>query len=416
MNLLLSDAKIIDGTGRVHDRGSVWIEGAVIRRVEAGAPPDAVPPAVTRVNAAGKTVLPGLIDCHVHVCLDGGPSPAHQLASETYAMTVLRAARNAQRLIQSGVTTVRDLSSRCCSEPTGPGGVAFNLAQAIAQGICTGPRIVQAGSAICMTGGHGFWFGHEADGPEGVRQAVRSELKSRAQVIKFMATGGIATMTPGDRFAPQLTAEEMAAGVDEARKMGARTAAHAEGAAGIKNALRAGVDSIEHGTYLDDEAIEMMLGRGVYYVPTVAVRRRIAEDGARGGVPAFILDVVQRVLERHVQSLEKARKAGVRIALGTDAGASMFPHGETARELVELVGAGFAPMDALRAGTAHAAELLGLQDQIGTLEEGKRADLVVVDGDPLSDIRILQDVKRIEAVLVDGELVVDRLSVARPGT
>ena len=267
-----------------------------------------------------------------------------------------------------------------------------------------------------MTGGHGWWFGHEADGPDGVRTAVRSELKSRAQVIKFMATGGIATMTPGDRFAPQLTAEEMAAGVEEARKMGARTAAHAEGAAGIKNALRAGVDSIEHGTYLDDEALEMMLGRGVYYVPTVAVRRRIAEDGARGGVPAFILDVVQRVLERHVQSLEKARKAGVRIALGTDAGASMFPHGESARELVELVGAGFSPMEALRAGTAHAAELLGMQDQIGTLEEGKRADLVVIDGDPLLDIRVLQDLNRIEAVLVDGELVVDRLSGARPRT
>jgi imidazolonepropionase-like amidohydrolase len=416
MDLLLSGAKIIDGTGRIHERGYVWIDGAVIRGVGAGAPPQTIPSGAKRVDVAGKTILPGLIDCHVHVCLDGGPSPAHQLGSESYAMTVLRAARNAQRLVRSGVTTVRDLSSRCCSEPSGPGGVAFNLAQAIAQGICTGPRILQAGSAICMTGGHGYWFGHEADGPDGVRQAVRSELKNRAQVIKFMATGGIATMTPGDRFAAQLTAEEMAAGVEEARKMGARTAAHAEGAEGIKNALRAGVDSIEHGTYLDDEALGMMLDRETYYVPTVAVRRRIAEDGARGGVPPFILDVVQRVLERHVQSLEKARKAGVRIALGTDAGASMFPHGESARELVELVAAGFSPMEALRAGTAHAAELLGMQDQIGTLEDGKRADLVVVDGDPLSDIRMLQDVNRIEAVLVDGEPVVGRLSVARPRT
>ncbi len=218
-------------------------------------------------------------------------------------------------------------------------------------------------------------------------------------------------MTSGDRFAPQLTAEEIAAGVEEARKIGTRTAAHAEGAAGIKNALRAGVDSIEHGTYLDDEALEMMLDRGVYYVPTFAIRRRIAEEGARGGVPGFILDIVKRVLDRHLQSLEKARKAGVRVALGTDAGASLFGHGESARELEDLVGAGFSPMEALRAGTAHAAELLGMQELIGTLEEGKRADLVVIDGDPLSDIRVLQDSRRIGAVLVDGQPVVDRLSL-----
>jgi imidazolonepropionase-like amidohydrolase len=411
MDLLLSNATIIDGTGRVYERGYVLIEGAVVRRIGSGAPPDAIPPKVRRVDLAGKTVFPGLIDCHVHLCLDGGPSPAHQIASETYAITLLRAARNARRQVESGVTTVRDLSSRCCSTPDGSGGVAFNVRQAIAEDICTGPRIMQAGRAICITGGHGWWFGHEADGPDEVRRAVRSELKNGAQVIKFMATGGIATITSGDRFAPQLTAEEIAAGVEEARRMGTRTAAHAEGATGIKNALKAGVDSVEHGSYLDDEALEMMLDRGVYYVPTFAVRRRIADEGAQGGVPAFILDVVKRVLDRHRESLERARKAGVRVALGTDAGASLFGHGESARELEELVGAGFSPAEALRAGTASAAELLGMQELIGTLEEGKRADLVVMDGDPLSNIRVLQDVSRIKAVLIDGRPVIDRLSL-----
>jgi imidazolonepropionase-like amidohydrolase len=412
MEWLLENAAVLDGTGRSF-AGYVHIDGALLRRVGPGAPPAGLPPGIRRVDLAGKTVLPGMIDCHVHVCLDGGPSPAHQIGSETYAMTVLRAARNARRLVESGVTTVRDLGARCCSEPLGPGGIAVNLRRAIAEGICVGPRILSAGLAIIMTGGHSHWMGKEADGPDGVRRAVRGELKEGADVIKFMATGGIATMTSADRFAPQLTVEEMAAGVEEARKAGRRTAAHAESAVGIKNALAAGVDSIEHGTYLDDEALELMQKRSVFYAPTFAVRRRIAEEGGRAGVPSFILDLVKRVVDRHRTSLEQARAAGVRVVLATDAGASLFPHGDSAVELVELVGAGFAPTDAIRAATSHAADLLGIGDLVGTLEAGKRADLVVVDGDPLADIRVLADPRRIRAVLVDGQSVVDRMSLGR---
>ena len=412
MDVLLENATVIDGTGRSF-KGYVHVEGPLLKRVGPGAAPAEVPASVARVDLTGKTVLPGMIDCHVHVCLDGGPSPAQQISSETYAMTVLRAARNARRLVESGVTTVRDLGARCCSEPLGPGGIAFNLRRAIAEGICVGPRILSAGLAIIMTGGHSHWMGKEADGPDGVRRAVRGELKEGADVIKFMATGGIATMTSTDRFAPQLTVEEMAAGVEEARKAGRRTAAHAESAAGIKNALAAGVDSIEHGTFLDDEALDLMQKRSVFYVPTYAVRRRVADDGEHAGVPPYILDLVKRVVDRHHTSLEKARAAGVRVALGTDAGASIFPHGDSAVELLELVGAGFAPMDAIRAATSNAAELLGLGDITGTLAEGKRADLVVLDGDPLANIRVLADTRRIRAVLVDGAPVVDRMGLDR---
>lgn len=411
MSGLFHNGTVIDGTGRAF-RGYVWVEEHTIRRVGAGEPPGDIPPAVERVDLAGQRILPGFIDCHVHLCLEGGPHPAGQITSESYAMTVLRAARNARLQVESGVTTVRDVGSRCCADPVGPGGISINLRRAIAEGICPGPRAVAAGSAITMTGGHSHWMGKEANGPSDVRRVVRGELKEGVDLIKFMATGGIATLTSADRFAPQLTTEEMAGGVEEARKAGKRTAAHAEGAAGIKNALAAGVDSIEHGTYLDEEAIDLMMARGVYYVPTFAVRRRIAEEGERSGVPTFILEVVKRVVDQHRRSLEKARAAGVRVAVGTDTGAPLFRHGETMKELEEMVGVGFPPMEAILAATRNAADLLGMGDLIGTVEEGKRADLLVLDGDPLTDIRVLQDRARIKAVLVDGHRVVDRLSRA----
>jgi imidazolonepropionase-like amidohydrolase len=403
MSIALDNARIVDGRGEVFF-GYVVVEGA---RVLAVGPGEA-PAGPRRIDLRGRAVLPGLIDAHVHLCLDGGVSPAAQVTSETYAMTVLRAARNARRQVESGITTVRDLGARCCMDPYGPGGIAHNLKRAIAEGICPGPRIVSSGLAITMTGGHSHWMGREADGADAVRKAVRAELKDGADVIKFMATGGIATLTSADRFAAQLTVEELAAGVAEARKAGRKTAAHAEGTEGILNALRAGVDSIEHGSYLTDDAIELMQRQGTVYVPTFAVRQRIFTEGRAAGVPDFIQSQVDRAIEAHTASLRRAHAAGLTVAMGTDAGASIFPHGDTPRELVEYVRLGFNPMAALLTATRHAAELLGLGDRLGTLEPGKLADLIVVDGDPLADMDLLTRPGTVRLVLIGGAPVVDR--------
>jgi imidazolonepropionase-like amidohydrolase len=404
MQMVLSNGQIVDGQGAVF-HGHVAVEGERIVAVGRG---DAPPAAARRIDLRGRTVLPGLIDTHVHLCLDGGVSPAAQVTSETYAMTLLRAARNARRQVEAGVTTVRDLGARSCLDPFGPGGIAHNLRRAIAEGICPGPRILVAGLAITMTGGHSHWMGREADGADGVRKAVRTEIRDGADVIKFMATGGIATQTSADRFAPQLSVEELAAGVAEARNAGRRTAAHAEGREGILNALRAGVDSIEHGSYLTDEALDLMRRQGTVYVPTFAVRERVFKEGRAARVPEFIQREVERAFESHTQSVRRAHTAGVTVAMGTDAGATIFPHGDSGHELAAYVRLGMTPMDALLTATRNAADLLDCGDRLGTLEAGKLADLIVVDGDPLADIAVLARPHAVRLVLIAGAPVVDR--------
>lgn len=362
-----------------------------------------------RLKRRGVSTSAGaLIDTHVHLCLDGGVSPAAQVTSETYAMTILRAARNARRQVEAGVTTVRDLGARSCLDQYGPGGVAHNIKRAVAEGICSGPRILASGLAITISGGHSHWMGREADGADAVRKAVRLELKDGADIIKFMATGGIATQTSADRFGAQLTPDELAAGVGEARKAGRRTAAHAEGHDGIMNALRAGVNSIEHGSYLTDEAVELMKRQDTVYVPTFAVRQRIFAEGRSAGVPEFIVSQVARAIEAHTGSLRRAHRAGVAIAMGTDAGASLFPHGGSAAELTAYVAAGMTPMEAILTATRHAAALLGLDDRLGTLEPRKLADLIVVDGNPHANISALTIPSAIRLVLIGGVPVVDR--------
>jgi imidazolonepropionase-like amidohydrolase len=404
VDLTLDNGQIIDGRGAAF-RGHVVVSGDRIAAAGAG---DAPPAGARRIDLRGRTVLPGLIDAHVHLCLDGGVSPAAQVTGETYAMTLLRAARNARRQLEAGVTTVRDLGARSCLEPLGPGGVAYNLRQAIADGICPGPRILTAGLAITITGGHSHWMGREADGADAVRKAVRTELREGADVVKFIATGGIATRTAADRFAPQLSQEEIAAGVAEARNAGRRTAAHAEGREGILNALRAGVDSIEHGSYLTDEAIELMRARGAAYVPTLAVRERIFTDGRAAAVPEFIQAEVERAFESHRESVRRAHAAGVTVAMGTDVGATIFPHGDSAHELTAYVRVGLSPMEALLTATRNAADLLGVSDRLGTLEPGKLADLIVVDGDPLADIAVLTRPGAVRLVLLGGIAALDR--------
>jgi imidazolonepropionase-like amidohydrolase len=239
-----------------------------------------------------------------------------------------------------------------------------------------------------MTGGHGHWVGREADGPDDVRKAVREQLRAGADCIKLIATGGV--MTPGvDPRSPQFTEEEMRAGVEEAHKAFRVVGAHAQATEGIKNAVRAGVDSIEHGIYLDDEAVALMRERGTVLVPTLIAPVQISRHGIAAGVPAFMVEKSDRVQSVHRESFTRALHAGVRIAMGTDAGTPFNRHGANAEELALMVAAGMTPAQALVAATRTAAELLGLAEQTGTLAPGKQADLLVVEGDPLSEIGVL---------------------------
>jgi imidazolonepropionase-like amidohydrolase len=319
-------------------------------------------------------VTPGLIDAHVHLLLDGGADPTGTLRAAGLVERVLQAQSHLRQQLAAGVTTVRDLG--------GPDGVAVALAGAVAAGRLSGPHVVSSGRNITMTGGHGFFLGVEADGESAVRAAARAELKAGAQVLKFMATGGV--LTQGVRAgAEALTEAELRAGVEEAHKADKRTAAHAQGLAGIKNALRAGVDTIEHGAFdaWDDEALSLLGDR--WLVPTLA-----APDGilaGKGTLPDWMLAKTEPVAEKHRENTAVAHGAGVRIVAGTDAGTPFNPHGNLPRELELLQSVGLSPLEVLRAATTVAAEALNLSGEVGTLAPGAWADLVSWEADPLSD-------------------------------
>ena len=393
MAIILRNAHIIDGKGDGLARGYVVVAGNRIEKVGKGPGPgrkkgDEV------IDLDGRALLPGMIDCHVHLCLDGSPDPMQSLQRDSDSMVTLKAARNAHLTLLGGVTTVRDLGAKNC--------VTLPLRQAIDSGVVTGPRILSSGQCICMTGGHGWPLGREADGEDGVRQAVREQIKFGVDVIKLMATGGV--MTPGvDPGAVQFTFEELKAGVEEAHKAGRRTASHAQGNQGIKNALRAGIDSIEHGVFIDDEAIALFLDRKAVLVPTISAPFHISAKGAKAGIPSSVVEKTNRVKQSHIESGKRAFRAGVTIGMGTDAGTPFNNHGENLKELELLVGLGLSNMQAIVAATGKASEILGLGDQIGTIEAGKLADLVVVEGSPLKDITVLQRREKIVAVMKDGQ-------------
>jgi len=370
----------------------VVVEGPRIVKVSRGA---AAPRGARRISLRGRTLLPGLIDCHVHLCLDASPDPMTALLAEPPARTTLKAARFARLTLLAGVTTVRDMG--------GPGGIDLSLRDAVAAGLVQGPRILASGRVVCMTGGHGWPFGRQADGPDEVRKAVREQLRAGVDLVKLMATGGV--MTPGvEPGSAQLSQEEMRAGVEEAHKAGRRTAAHAQGGQGVLNALRAGIDSIEHGVFLSQEAVELMLGRDVPLIPTLSVYN-LEEQGPAAGIPDFALEKTGRVKPAHLKSLALARQAGVTIALGTDAGIPFNRHGGNLGELKRLVEmGGLSAGEALRAGTLTAARVLGLDRDLGSVEAGKLADLVVVEGNPLDEIGRLGRAEAIAVVMKEGEI------------
>ena len=347
-----------------------------------------------RVEAPNATLLPGLIDCHVHFAMSGGPDWLSEM-KEPYALSCWRAAIHARKTLEAGFTTVRTLGGRPGADPA--------LRDAQVAGIVEGPRIVATNLAICMTGGHGAWIGREADGPDDVRKAVREQLKAGADCIKLMATGGV--MTPGVQpGSQQLADDEMRAGVDEAHKADRKVAAHAHGSEGIKAAVLAGVDSIEHGSFMTDEIISLMRERGTFYSATLCSAQGFL-DAPPNSVADWAMAKAGHVRTALDASFRRAYHAGVRLVLGTDAGTPFNRHGENARELALMVKLGVDPLDALRAGTRNGAELLGKLDLLGTLETGKAADLVLVEGDVVADISRLCNPTSIQLVVQAGRIV-----------
>ena len=405
---LIRGGVLIDGAGAdpVED-GAVLVEGDKI--VEVG-PASAISAGRADViDAKGRTIMPGMIDTHIHIGSDGNPNPMRRL-KELTAFVAIKSAVHARALLEAGFTAVRDAGAH--------GYTNIATRQAIDSGLIVGPRMRAPGYGLTSTGGHGdSYYRPEVqidnpglvDGPDEVRKATRLMLKMGADCIKFVsATGGV--MSDGDEPAvPQFTIEEMAAGIHEAKMHGVYTFAHAQGNEGIKNAIKAGINSIEHGFWIDDEAAQMMIDGNVYFVPTLNAVHQIVEYGLEAGIPEYGVRKARAAQEAHLESFARAYKAGVKIAMGTDAGTPFNRQGENAIELDLMNRAGMSAMDAIVATTKTAAELLQWGDKTGTLEAGKWADLILVDGNPLDNVSILRQTEKIQFVMKGGVIASNRL-------
>ena len=388
MSTLYRGGRVFDGE-RMADSHAVLVEDGRIARF---APADEFDGFAGDVfDCRGATVMPGLIDCHVHLLFQGEPDPMTALEKLGTAHAVVRALENAGRTLRGGTTSIRDCGGREYQE--------FAVRDACNEGRFLGPTIRAAGKMICMTGGHGNRMGRVADGADDVVKAVREQIHAGSDLVKIMATGGV--MTPGvDPEDAHYSAEEMAAGIAEAARFRRTTASHAQGAEGILNATRGGVTSIEHGIFMNEECCEEMVGRGTFLVPTLAALRNILDHAAEG-IPDYIVEKAHRCAEAHVRSVRMFHEAGGRIALGTDAGTPFNLHGHNSDELRFMVEVGLSNLDALRAATTTAADLMRLDDR-GRIAEGAAADLLVVDGDPSRDIAAAADRNRHRRVVKNG--------------
>ncbi|KZC97408.1 metal-dependent hydrolase family protein [Oceanibaculum pacificum] len=399
MTMLFVGATIIDGTGKsLKDHALLVQDGKIARIAPAG---EFTGYDGAKVDAKGMSLLPGLIDCHVHLCMGAEGNPSVFMQSSRPDQITMRALEHAQITLRGGTTAVRDCGGKDYLE--------FAVRDACNSGKQLGPTIRAAGRMICMTGGHGNRYGRIADGVDDVVKAVREQVHAGSDLIKIMATGGV--MTPGvNPEDAHYSPEELAAGIAEGHRFHKTCASHAQGEEGILNAVRGGIDSIEHGIFLTQQCIDEMLPRGTYIVPTLAAVFNIVRN-KDNGVPPYAYEKAARVAERHKESIRLYYKAGGNLAMGTDAGTPYNKHGENARELAYMVEIGISPMDAIAISTKNAADLMRLTDR-GHIAEGLAADLLLVKGDPLADIDAVADAANHVLVLKNGIVAVDRRGAA----
>ncbi|HEY6542777.1 MAG TPA: amidohydrolase family protein [Ktedonobacteraceae bacterium] len=407
MPVAIINGTLIDGSGGDPQRGvTILIEG---ERISSLGRDVAVPRDATVIDAQGGSILPGLIDCHVHLAMEY-PNVARYLVTPP-SLRLLETIPRMKATLDAGVTTVRDAA-----------GAPAGLKHAVERGIVTGPRMQVAVSMISQTGGHGDGYypccidmglfgirfydvpAGVSDGVEEVRKATREILRAGADWIKLATSGGVLSTSDSPKSS-QLTVEEIATAVYEAEAQDKRCMAHAQGTQGIKNALLAGIASIEHGVYLTDELIEMMIDRQVYLVPTLVAPLAVVEFGKEHPdiLPPMMAEKAISVVDAHQQSFRRAVEAGVKVAMGTDSGVGR--HGENGRELQLMVENGMTPMQAIVASTSSAARLLRLDNQLGTLDESKLADIIIVDGNVLDDINCIANPRNVKLVLKGGSEV-----------
>jgi len=415
MATVLTGGRLIDGNGGDPvPRASVLVDddGRIVAAGTGVAPPrDA-----TVVDVSGATVMPGMIDCHVHLFFE--PQSLQERLLTPPTLRAFMAMRNARATLDAGITTVRDAS-----------GTPVGFKMAIERGLIAGPRLRISVAALSQTGGHGDstmpsgvrtrllgaqgpeWPGNVVDGPDEVRRAVRQLLRAGADFIKLCSTGGV--LSPADEPShTQFTPEEIQVMVEEAAAAGKTCMAHAQGTQGIKNAVRAGVESIEHGIWLDDEVIGEMKDRGTFLVPTLVAPLWVLRNAERapGSVLPQAIRKTKDVMADHKASIARAIAAGVRVAMGTDSGVG--PHGENAEELARMVECGMTPMQAIIATTKTASECVHMAAEVGTLEPGKLADVLVIDGDPLADIGVLQKKEHLALIMQGGRLHKDTIGAS----
>jgi imidazolonepropionase-like amidohydrolase len=400
--IVIHAGKVLDvRTGNYLMDQLIWIEGDRIKAIGKAADISSqVPAGAKTIDLSNSTVLPGLIDCHTHLTYTpymAGPTGLHI----SYPRQALIGAHNARVTLEAGFTTVRNVGANGYSD--------IALRDSIKAGEVIGPRIIASGPALSITGGHAdenflapqFNFSNDgvADGIDGVTAKVRENIKYGADVIKFMATGGV--LSEGDDPAlAQYSPQEMKAIVDTAHRLGRKVAAHAHGALGIKNAVLAGVDSIEHGSYMNEEDIQLMKQHGTYLVPTLYLGDWLMANLSTLGLTSNMIEKAKIVLPIARQNIAIAFKSGVKVAFGTDA--AVYPHGLNAREFAVMVKLGLSPLQSIQAATVNAADLLGWTDRIGMLEAGKFADIIAVDGDPVADVHVLENVR---FVMKGGEVI-----------
>jgi imidazolonepropionase-like amidohydrolase len=406
--------RLFDSTGETTQSNMVIVvEGERIQKV-APAAEVTIPSGANVVDLTHATVLPGLIDCHTHI--SAPPRSDHYAEIYNFKDTPFDAAfngvTNARTTLLAGFTTIRDVGSLAF--------LAVDLRNEIDRGDLIGPRIVASGPAISITGGHGDlnnfapqvaynWFPEQrgfaiADGVDQVRQTVRAQVKYGVDVIKILSTGGV--LSKGDSpGAPQYTLEELKAAAEEAHAAGRKIAAHAHGAEGIKRAILAGIDSIEHASLVDDDGIRLAKERGTYFDMDIYNDDFLLGEAIKFGLPKENIEKERLVGRAQRENFEKAFKAGVKMAFGTDAG--VYPHGDNAKQFAVMVRFGMTPAQAIRTATFHSADLIGRSRNVGTIEGGKLADIIAVDGDPLQDVTMMQNVG---FVMKGGVIYKDKLT------